>query len=82
MIVAGDIVDWGTMLEVVYQALGAGLAIAVAFSFAVAGSTLFADDVRENRRARAVVWGALAALGLAICIAGIVLGIIVMTQKG
>ena len=82
MIVAGKIVEWGTLFEMVYQALGAALAIAFAFSLAVAGSTRFADEVRENRMTRAALFGVLAAIGLAVCLAGIVMGIVVMTSKG
>ena len=82
MILAGDIVDWAAMLKVVYQALAAGLGVTVAFSLAVAGSTRFADEVRENRMTRAAFYGAVATLGLLVCLAAIVLGIIVMTSKG
>jgi hypothetical protein len=81
VIVASDVVDWGALLEVVYSSLAAGVGVAVAFSIAVAGTTRFADEVRENRMTRAVLFGTLAALGLAICLAAIVLGIVVMTAK-
>ena len=81
MIVAGEIVDWGALLKVVYQALAAGLGVSLAFSLAVAGSTRFADEVRENRMTRAAMYGALAAIGLLACLAAVALGIVVMTQK-
>ena len=79
--IAGDIVDWEALFKVVYQALGAGLGVAVAFSIAVAGSTRFADEVRENRMTRAAAYGVVAVLGLAVCLAAVVLGIVVMTSK-
>lgn len=82
IVLAGDIVDWEALLEVAYSALGAGIGVSVAFSLAVAGSTRFADEVRENRMARAAVYGAIAVLGLLACLAAIVLGIVVMTSKG
>jgi hypothetical protein len=81
MRLASDIVDWAALLEVVYSALAAGLGVALAFSLAVAGSTRFADEVRENRMTRAALYGALAVLGLLACLAAIVLGIVVMTSK-
>ena len=81
MIVAGEIVDWAALFKVVYQALAAGLGVSLAFSLAVAGSTRFADEVRENRMTRAALYGALAVAGLLACIAAVVLGIVVMTQK-
>jgi hypothetical protein len=82
MIVAGEIVDWGALLKVIYQSLAAGLGFSLAFSLAVAGSTRFADEVRENRMTRAALYGVLATLGLLICLAALVMGIVVMTQKG
>ncbi len=78
---AGKIVDWAALFEVVYSALAAGLGVAFAFSIAVAGSTRFADEVREDRMTRAVLYGVLAAAGLLVCLAAITLGIVVMTQK-
>ena len=80
-LIAGDIVDWAALLEVVYSALAAGLGVALAFSIAVAGSTRFADEVRENRMTRAVLYGTVAVVALLVCLAAIVLGIVVMTSK-
>jgi hypothetical protein len=81
MRLAADIVDWGVLFEMIYSALAAGLGVALAFSLAVAGTTRFADEVRENRMTRAALYGVLAALGLLVCLAAIVLGIVVMTAK-
>jgi hypothetical protein len=79
--VAGKIVEWDALLNVVYSALAAGLGVALAFSLAVAGATRFADEMREGRTFRATLFGVMAAAGLAVCLAAIVLGIVVMTQK-
>ena len=81
IVIAGEIVDWDALFKVVYQSLGAGIGVSVAFSLAVAGSTRFADEMRENRVARAVLFGAIGALGLAVCVAAVVFGIVVMTAK-
>ena len=81
MRLASDVVDWATLLEVVYQALAAGLGVALAFSIAVAGTTRLADELRENRMTRAAIFGVIAAVALLVCIAAIVLGIVVMTAK-
>jgi hypothetical protein len=78
---AADIVDWAALFEVVYTALAAGLGVTLAFSLAVAGSTRFADEVRENRMTRAAMYGVLAVLGLLVCLAAVVFGIVVMTAK-
>ena len=82
MNVAGKIVEWDALLEVVYSALATGLGVALAFSIAVAGATRFADEMREGRTFRATLFGAMATAGLAVCLAAIVLGVVVMTQKG
>jgi hypothetical protein len=81
MILADKVVDWDKIFQVVYSALGVALAVAVAFSVAVAGATRFAEERRDGSAAVAVMWGVLAALGLAVCLAAIVLGIVVMTTK-
>jgi hypothetical protein len=78
---AEKVVEWDKLLQVVYSALGVALAVAVAFSLAVAGATRFTDDRRNGATARATMWAVVAALGLAVCAAAIVLGIVVMTTK-
>ena len=78
---ADKVVDWDKILEVIYSAMGAAIAVAVAFSLAVAGASRFVEERRDGAPARAAVWAALAALGLAVCAAAIVLGIVVMTTK-
>ena len=82
IVLAGEIVDWAALFKVVYQSLAAGLGVAFAFSLAVAGSTRFADEVRENRMTRAGIYAVVAAVGLLVCLAAVVFGIVVMTQKG
>jgi predicted RND superfamily exporter protein len=78
---ADKVVDWDKIFQVVYSALGVALAVAVAFSVAVAGSTRFAEERRDGAPARAAVWAVLAALGAAVFLAAIVLGIVVMSTK-
>jgi cytochrome bd-type quinol oxidase subunit 2 len=78
---ADKVVDWDKIFQVIYSSLGVALAVALAFSVAVAGSTRFAEERRDGASARATVWAVLAALGVAVCLAAVVLGIVVMTTK-
>jgi hypothetical protein len=81
MIVADKVVEWDKIFQVVYSALGVGLAVALAFSVAVAGGTRFAEERRDGANVRAAMWGVLAVAGFAVCLAAIVLGIVVMSTK-
>jgi hypothetical protein len=82
ILLADKVVEWDKVAQVVYSALGVGLAVAVAFSVAVAGGTRFAEERRDGDGIRAAMWALIAALGFAVCVAAIVLGIVVMTTKG
>ncbi|HEX8066201.1 MAG TPA: hypothetical protein VF520_06725 [Thermoleophilaceae bacterium] len=79
--IAGKVVEWDQLLEVAYSALAAGIGVALAFSIAVAGATRLADEAREGATVRAVMFGVMAFAGLAVCVAAIVFGIVVMTAK-
>jgi hypothetical protein len=81
MILADKVVEWDKIFQVVYSALGVGIGVALAFSVAVAGGTRFAEERRAGAGVRAVIWGALATVGFAICLGAIVLGIVVMSTK-
>jgi hypothetical protein len=81
MILAAKVVEWDKIGQVAYSALGVALAVAIAFSLAVAGGTRFAEERRDGAAARATMWAVVATLGLAVCLAAIVLGIVVMTTK-
>jgi cation transporter-like permease len=78
---AGKIVEWDQLWQVVYASLGAGLGFALAFSVAVAGATRFTEERRAGSPGRAALFAVLAAIGLAVVAAGIVFGVVVMTQK-
>ena len=82
MILAAKVVEWDKIFQVVYSALGVGLAVAFAFSLAVAGGTRFAEERRDGDAIRATMWAILAAAGFAVCLGAIVLGIVAMTTKG
>ena len=79
--IAGDIVEWDLLLQVIWAALAAGLAVTIAVSLAILGATRAADARRDGDTFDAVFYGAVCVLGLAICAAAVVLGIVVMTSK-
>ncbi|MEA2373626.1 MAG: hypothetical protein QOD53_89 [Thermoleophilaceae bacterium] len=81
IVLADKVVEWDKIFQVVWASLGAGVALAVAFSVAVAGATRFTEERRAGSPARAAAFGVLGAVGLAVCAAAVVLGIVVMTTK-
>ena len=78
---AGKIIEWHQLLQLVYASMAAALAVVVAFSVTVVGGTRFAEARRESRPGQAGFWAVVTGLGLAVVAGGIALGIIVMTTK-
>jgi hypothetical protein len=78
---AADIVDWGTLGQVVLYSLGAGVGVALCFSIAVVGATRFAEARRAGSGGPAAFYAVLATAGLAATCAAVVVGIIVMAKK-
>jgi hypothetical protein len=81
LLVADDVVEWDLLLQVIWAALAAGVAVTIAVSFAILGATRAADARRAGDTAAAVLYSALFVLGLAACAGAVVLGIVVMTAK-
>ena len=76
-----SIVETKELLQTVAASVIAGLGVTVFFSIAVYGATRFADLSRNERPVAATAAAALAGLALAGCIAAVVFGVIVMTNK-
>ena len=81
-VIAESAVDWGALGKVVVASLIAGVGITFCFSIAITGATRFAELRRDQRSAGAFAYGVIGLAGLAATIAGIVIGIVVMTKKG
>ena len=79
--IADSIVEWDLVLQVIYAALGAGVAVTIAVSFAILGATRAADARRDGDTLDTIIFSALFVLGLVACAAAVVLGIFVMTSK-
>jgi len=78
---AGKVVEWHQLFQVVYSSLAAAVGLMIAFSLTVVGGTRFAEARRAARPGEAGFWAVVTGLGLAVCAAAIALGIVVMTTK-
>ncbi|HLL87532.1 MAG TPA: hypothetical protein VK387_09505 [Thermoleophilaceae bacterium] len=78
---AAEVVDWGSLLEVIVVSLVGGVGVTAAFSLAVLGAVRSVDSARERRPVAAGVFGAVAIAALAGCLAAIVYGIAIMVSK-
>jgi hypothetical protein len=79
--IAGDIVEWDLVFQVIWAAFGAGVAVTIAVSFAILGATRAADARRDGDTLDTIIFSTIFVLGLAACVAAMVLGIVVMTAK-
>jgi hypothetical protein len=77
-----SIVDWATLGKVALYALASGIGIAAIFGLGVSSTAALLDAVREQRPGATIVWGALALTCIAATLAIVVLGVVVMTEKG
>ncbi|HET8673958.1 MAG TPA: hypothetical protein VFL87_10000 [Thermoleophilaceae bacterium] len=78
---ADQIVDWATIGKVVAAALIAGLVVISGFSVAILGTARSLELRRIRRGGEATAYAALGLLGVAVCIAAIAGGFVVMTSK-
>jgi TRAP-type C4-dicarboxylate transport system permease small subunit len=75
------IVDWSDLLQTIGASIVAGIGITIAFSVVIWGGARFADLRREGRTAEAGLPLTVSGLALAVVVAGVVFGIVVMTAK-
>ena len=81
MTLPAAVVDTGALLKVIAASLVAGVGVTVAFSIALAGAIRFVDLRRDGRPVEAGVLALVAFVGLAVSVAAVAAGILVMTQK-
>jgi hypothetical protein len=75
------VTDWDAVVEVIWVSLVAGIGVTVAFAFGLLGATRWVDLNRQGRPGEAAIFGLLGAAGLALFLAAVVFGIVVMTHK-
>ena len=79
--IADDIVEWDLLLQVIWSAPAAGLGVTIAMSLSILGLTRAADARRDGDTLDTIFFSTLFVLGVAVCLAAVVLGIVVMTSK-
>lgn len=75
------IVEGKELLETVIASVVGGIGVTFVFSVAIWGAARFADLSRGERPVAAAAAATVAGLALLVTIAGVVLGIVVMTSK-
>jgi cation transporter-like permease len=75
------VVETKELLQTVVASLIAGVGVTVVFSIAIWGVARFADLSRNERPLAAGAAATLAGLALAVTLAGVAFGIVVMTRK-
>ncbi|MDW5598337.1 hypothetical protein VSS74_28520 [Conexibacter stalactiti] len=78
---AAKIVDWGQLLEVVEAGLIAGVGISIAFSLLILGTVRAGEAQQQSRPLPMVGYGAIALIGLAICLGAVIFGVSTMLSK-
>ena len=78
---ADPVVDWGELFDVIWAALVGGIGVTAAFAVALYGAVRAADARRNGTMVLAVGYWTLMALAMALVLASIVFGVVVMTAK-
>ena len=73
------LIEGRELLETVAASVIAGVGVTVSFSIAIWGAAQFAEHNRAGRALAAGIAGGLGALGLAVTLAAVTIGVIVMT---
>jgi hypothetical protein len=75
-----SIVDTDALLTVLWVSLAAGIGVTAAFGFAILGGVRALELGRQGRAGEAAIFGAVGVLGVAVVIAAIVFGIVVLSE--
>ncbi len=80
-LLADPVVDWGELLDVIWTALLGGIGVTAAFAVALYGAVRATDARRNGTLVLAVGYWTLMALAMALVLASLVFGVVVMTSK-
>ena len=81
MFVLADIA-WADLLEVVWVSFLAGIGVTAIYSLVIYSSGRSSDARREGNGTAAAVFGALAVLAFVLFMAGVIIGMTIMLNKG
>ena len=76
------IVDGGDLLQVVWVSIVAGIGVTAAFGTAILGATRAVDLSRSGRPGEAALFTVIGLVAIAVVVAAVAFGIVVMTDKG
>jgi hypothetical protein len=77
--VIATVVDWDSLLQVIWVSLVAGVGVTAAWGFALLGSTRAIEVGRAGRVAEAAIYAVVGVVGLVAVVAAIVFGIVILT---
>jgi hypothetical protein len=75
----GAIVDTHALTQVLWVSVVAGVGVTAAWGFAILGSTRAVEFGRDGRMGEATLYAVLGIVGLAVVLAAIVFGIVILT---
>jgi hypothetical protein len=78
--VIASIVDTGDLLQVIWVSLAAGIGVTAVYGLAILGAARALDLGRAGRSGEATVFGALGVAAMAIVVAAVVLGVVVLAE--
>jgi len=80
-LLADPIVDWGELLNVIWTSLVGGIGVTAVFAIALFGAVRATDARRNGALPLAIGYWTLMTLAMALVLASIVFGVVVMTSK-
>jgi uncharacterized membrane protein len=74
-------IDWGQLLELVWAAALAGVAVAASFALIILGAAQASECRRTDRTVRATAYGVLSVVAAVVFVGAVVFAIVVITAK-
>ncbi len=75
-----SVVDWDSLLQVIWVSLAAGVGVTAAWAFALLGSTRSIEVGRAGRPAEATIYAVIGVAGVVAVVAAIVFGILTLVS--